>query len=201
MNMRVLSAAALSLLPLAALAAEAVETAQVVSVTPNYARGSAPRQECWTEQQPVTTQAPAQSSGKDYTGAVIGGIAGAILGNQVGKGSGKTVATAAGAVTGAMVGDNMNNSGGTATAGTTYQPVERCRTVEGGGDTVTGYQVVYTHKGRQYMTDLTYDPGRCVYVNKSNAVVGGCSSSRPSGAAGSSPTYVPAAGQGYDYRY
>lgn len=42
-------------------------------------------------------------------GTVIGGIAGAIVGNQVGgRGDGKTAATALGAVTGAFVGNNMN---------------------------------------------------------------------------------------------
>lgn len=42
-------------------------------------------------------------------GTVIGGVTGAIIGNQVGgRGDGKAAATALGAVTGAMVGNNIN---------------------------------------------------------------------------------------------
>ncbi len=40
-------------------------------------------------------------------GAVIGGIAGAVVGNQIGGGSGRALATAAGAVGGAVVGNNV----------------------------------------------------------------------------------------------
>jgi uncharacterized protein YcfJ len=74
-----------------------------------------PRQECWNAQVPVRSS--------DYTGAVVGGIAGGILGNQVGGGNGKTVATAVGAATGAVIGDRMSSDS------TSYQTVQRCRTV------------------------------------------------------------------------
>jgi uncharacterized protein YcfJ len=80
-----------------------------------------PRQECWNEQVPV------QSGGQGYGGAIVGGIAGGILGNQVGGGNGKTVATAVGAATGAVVGDRM--AAQSASKGTSYQTVQRCRTV------------------------------------------------------------------------
>ena len=40
-------------------------------------------------------------------GTVIGGLAGAVVGNQFGKGSGKTAATALGAVIGAMTGNSV----------------------------------------------------------------------------------------------
>lgn len=80
-----------------------------------------PRQECWTEQVPV------QSNRQGYGGAIVGGIAGGVLGNQVGSGSGKTVATAVGAATGAVIGDRMASQGGS--QGTSYQTVQRCRTV------------------------------------------------------------------------
>ena len=75
-----------------------------------------PRQQCWNEQVPVA--AP------NYGGAVLGGIAGGILGNQVGGGNGQVVATAVGAVTGALVGDRL--SGGTQQS---YRTVQQCRTV------------------------------------------------------------------------
>ncbi|NEX63931.1 glycine zipper 2TM domain-containing protein [Noviherbaspirillum galbum] len=80
-----------------------------------------PRQECWNEQVPV------QTSSQGIGGAIVGGVAGGILGNQVGGGSGKTVATAVGAATGAVVGDRMAAQG--SARGTSYQTVQRCRTV------------------------------------------------------------------------
>lgn len=44
--------------------------------------------------------------------AIVGGIAGAILGNQFGRGSGKTLMTGAGAVGGAMLGSQLAQNAG-----------------------------------------------------------------------------------------
>jgi len=104
MSIKISSALALLALPLAVHATEF----QIVE---------RPRQECWNEQVPV------QSAGSDLGSAIIGGIAGGLLGNQVGGGNGRTVATAVGAATGAMVGNRMS------AGGTSYQTVQRCRTV------------------------------------------------------------------------
>lgn len=95
-----------------------------------------PRQECWNEQVPV------QSGNQGYGGAIIGGIAGGILGNQVGSGSGKTVTTAAGAATGAVIGDRM--AAKNASQRTSYQTVQRCRTVM----ERVRVPVEYEHSGR-----------------------------------------------------
>lgn len=45
--------------------------------------------------------------------AIVGGLAGAILGNQFGKGSGKTLMTGAGAVGGAVLGSKLADGQGT----------------------------------------------------------------------------------------
>ena len=42
-----------------------------------------------------------------YAGNIVGGIAGALLGSQVGRGNGKIAATAAGGILGAIVGGNV----------------------------------------------------------------------------------------------
>lgn len=47
------------------------------------------------------------NSGNSGTGAVAGGLAGALLGNQIGSGHGRTAATVAGAVGGALVGNEV----------------------------------------------------------------------------------------------
>ena len=52
-------------------------------------------------------RAPASTSG---AGAVVGGIAGAALGNQVGGGSGRKAATVLGAIGGALVGNNVEQT-------------------------------------------------------------------------------------------
>ncbi|MDB5930156.1 MAG: 17 kDa surface antigen [Polaromonas sp.] len=57
------------------------------------------------------TQQQAQGSG---AGALLGGVAGAVLGNQVGRGSGRSAATVVGAVGGAFAGNAIeknSNSG------------------------------------------------------------------------------------------
>jgi outer membrane lipoprotein SlyB len=47
------------------------------------------------------------SGGTSGAGAVIGGLAGAVAGNQVGSGSGRTAATVAGAIGGAAIGNRV----------------------------------------------------------------------------------------------
>jgi uncharacterized protein YcfJ len=104
---KILSSIAFIVLPLIASATE-------------YQTIERPRQQCWNERVPV------QSQGSGYGGAVIGGIAGGLLGNQVGGGNGRTVATAIGAATGAIAGDRI---AGRYPASTSYQTVQRCKTV------------------------------------------------------------------------
>ncbi len=51
---------------------------------------------------PIAAQAQ-----ESYAGNIVGGIAGALLGNQVGGGSGRVAATAVGGILGAIVGGNV----------------------------------------------------------------------------------------------
>ncbi|MES2912154.1 MAG: glycine zipper 2TM domain-containing protein [Pseudomonadota bacterium] len=63
----------------------------------------------------VRTQAPA---GNNAAGTIIGGIAGAVIGHQIGRGTGKDLATIAGGVGGAVAGNAIQrnaNGGGTVT--------------------------------------------------------------------------------------
>jgi uncharacterized protein YcfJ len=59
---------------------------------------------------------------RDYTGAVIGGVAGGLIGNQIGGGNGRTAATILGAGTGAVMGDHINRK-------RNQRVVRRCHTV------------------------------------------------------------------------
>ena len=84
---------ALSAVAVPALAAE--DFARVVASMPVIQAVTGPQQVCTPQQ--VTT--PGSKSG---AGAVIGAIAGGALGNQVGKGGGRAVATGVGLVGGAL---------------------------------------------------------------------------------------------------
>lgn len=68
------------------------------------------------EYMPVGTSA---STGPNILGAVVGGLAGAALGNQIGSGGGRTAATILGGVAGAAVGNQIarNSQGVTTQAG------------------------------------------------------------------------------------
>jgi len=92
-------------------------------------------------------------------------VAGGILGNQVGGGNGRTVATAAGAIAGAIVGDRMEDNNGRRAV--EEQPVQRCRTIDHWQTRNDGYAVTYEYRGHTYNTVLPYDPGRRLRVNVS----------------------------------
>lgn len=145
------------------------DTARVRSVEPQYETVQVPRNECssqWvSDPQPVVT-APQRS----YGGAIIGGVAGAVLGNQIGKGHGREAATAVGAIAGAVTGDRIDNAnGGGAVVGYQQQPreVTTCRTVNEVQNRLTGYRVTYEYRGRQSTVLMRRDPGPTLPVEVS----------------------------------
>lgn len=203
MRTRTLPILLVAMLPLGSYAADFTDTAEVISATPIYQQVSEPRQECWTET--TTTRQPAQQK-RSYSGAVIGGIAGAILGNQVGGGSGKNVATAAGAIGGAIVGDRIDNDGNQTTTASS-QPVQRCRTIESSREELTGYDVVYRYRGHDIRTTMPYKPGSTIQVGITALDARPISSNTTypenrdlHGSTGSSG-YRPAGNNNYDYRF
>jgi uncharacterized protein YcfJ len=145
------------------------DTARVRTVNPQYENVSVPRNDCtnqWvTEPQPV-------ASSRNYGGLALGGIAGAVLGNQVGAGRGRQAATALGAVIGALTGEQLANQNG---LGGGYQQasqqqqrqVQSCRTVNDVQSRLTGYQVEYEYRGQVYSTVTRENPGRTLPVRVS----------------------------------
>lgn len=156
-------------------AADYDDFAKVTNVTPQVEQINRPRQDCRTEYVQVNRQVPSREqphqAERSNGGAIIGGIAGAIIGNQVGRGNGRTAATAAGAVIGAISGDRIDNGSGSGQVVTetvtSEQPVQRCRTVDHWESRTTGYSVSYEYKGRSYTAVLPYDPGTRLKVNVS----------------------------------
>jgi len=151
-----------------ALAAHAdtyIDTARVHNVQPRYETVTVPRQECSSQ---WINESQRIEGRRGYGGAVIGGVAGAVLGNQVGKGHGREAATALGAVIGAFTGDRVANGG---RGGDRYEQVPRqvqtCQTVNELQQRLTGYQVDYEYRGQQFTALMPQDPGPRIQVRVS----------------------------------
>ena len=142
-----------------------VEYAQVVGVTPvvETYRVNNPVEQCWDER--VRTRSQASRS---RTPEILGGIIGAALGNQVGRGRGKDIATVAGAVLGASVGNDVKKRN-TQHRGSTYQVVQRCEVQDSYStqERVVGYDVAYKYNGQVFHTQMGQHPGKRIRVNVS----------------------------------
>ena len=174
MNRTALFAALLATAAFGAQAHTYTDNARVLGVEPQYDNVSVPRQECRRDW--VSEARPAGGGnygGRDYGGAVVGGLAGALLGNQVGRGHGREAATAVGAVIGAFTGDDLANRGRWEQP---YEPVTRevtaCRTVSDVQSRIVGYRVEYEYRGQRFSTLMQDQPGAYVPVRVSVEPVG-----------------------------
>ena len=159
------------LLAIATVAAHAqtiVENATVVAVEPQYQQVRVPRQECSRQ----LVDEPHRVGGPDYGGAVIGGVAGALIGNQVGRGHGREAATAVGAVLGAFTGHNIANRDRWERTEVVAREVVACRDVDDVQSRLVGYQVTYDLHGQQFTALLRDAPGRTLPVRVSVEPVG-----------------------------
>ncbi len=135
-----------SLLCLSTVGASAQEVGQVTSRTPVYQQVAMPRQTCT----PSAAVVPAQNSGG---GALIGAIAGGLIGSQFGGRDNRGIATMAGVIGGAVIGDRAETQNNTPIATTT------CTTQTVYENRLVGYNVVYEYAGRQYQVQWPQDPG------------------------------------------
>ena len=164
-----------ALLATTAVAANAntyYDNARVSNVEPRYESVRVPRQEC-TNQWVNEPRETRRVGGREYGGAVIGGVAGAVLGHQIGGGHGRDAATAIGAVLGAFTGDRLANRD---RWDQPEQPAARevttCRAVDDVQTRITGYQVTYEYRGQQFTTLLNENPGQFLKVRVSVEAVG-----------------------------
>ena len=130
---------ALALLSIGALAC-AQEIGKVISSVQVIQQVAVPRQVCSQEQAPVQPN-------KSGAGAAMGAIAGGVLGNQIGGGSGKTAATMLGIFGGAILGNNIEGAPAPQT-----QTVQNCTTQNVFENRVMGYNVTYEFNGKQYLS-------------------------------------------------
>lgn len=150
----------LSILILAALSttAFAQEMAKVISSVQVIQQVAVPHQVCNQQQVAVEGQ-------KSGAGAAMGAIAGGVVGNQVGGGSGRAAATALGLLGGAILGDRIEGA-----PAPQVQNVQSCHTETTYENRVVGYNVTYEYAGKQYMVQLPRDPGATLPINVTPAV-------------------------------
>lgn len=138
-----------------------VKYAKVVSVDPVRSTVNNPKQVCHDET--VTHTAPPKDEHR-VAGTAIGAVVGGLLGNQVGGGKGKTLATVAGAVGGGYAGNRIqaNKQHGQVTSS-----VERkCETVNNSTTKIAGYDVRYEYNGVTRTVRMDHDPGDRVQVQE-----------------------------------
>ncbi len=134
--------------------------AKVIKAEPIYETVSRtiPHQQCWHE-----TVRYQEGHSNSPTGAILGGLIGAAIGNEVGhRKRNKQVGAVAGALLGASVGHDLGRREGHSRYGTE----QRCETIH---DTVyeqqlTGYQVTYKYKGKRYSLWTDRHPGDRIKV-------------------------------------
>ena len=166
-----------ALLATTAVAAQAhtyFDNARVSNVEPRYENVRVPRQECnnqWVNE-PREPRESRRSGVREYGGAVLGGVAGAVLGHQVGGGHGRDAATAIGAVLGAFTGDRLANRGRWDEPEQATREVTSCRDVEDVQSRINGYQVTYEYRGQQFTTLMNENPGPFLKVRVSVEPVG-----------------------------
>ena len=111
-----------------------------------------PYEECWDERVPVRRNHHRRNNNNGL-GTLIGGVAGGILGHQVGGGRGKTVATIGGAIIGSLVGNNLSNRNynDNGYEYVTYETRRRCKTHynESSERKFVGYKNVGHYQGRK----------------------------------------------------
>ncbi|MBB3228396.1 uncharacterized protein YcfJ [Luteibacter sp. Sphag1AF] len=135
---------------------------RVVSVDPVREAASAPRQECHDEV--VTTRAPVKDQ-HQIAGTAIGAVAGGLLGNQIGGGKGRTLATVAGAVGGGYAGHEIQER--RQETNTVSSTRRRCTTVQGSSDQrVVAYDVKYEYNGVTRTVRMDHDPGDRVEIQE-----------------------------------
>ena len=159
--------ALIALLATAAAGAQAetyVDNARVRSVDPQYENVAVPRNECTSQ---WINEPRRVAGGPNYAGVAVGGLAGALLGNQVGRGHGREAATAVGAVVGALAGDRLGRRDNWDRYDEVPREVASCHTVNDVQTRIAGYRVSYEYHGQLYTTMMRENPGPALPVRVS----------------------------------
>lgn len=140
--------------------------AEVVAVKPVKETVKTPRQVC--RDVTVTKRKPVKDEHR-IVGTATGAVVGGVLGNQVGGGRGKKIATVAGAVGGGYAGNKAQQH---IQQNNTYTTTERrCNTEYDISEKIAGYDVSYEQGGQVRTIRMDYDPGRRVQLDDQGRVL------------------------------
>ena len=140
--------------------------AEVLDVQPIKKTIRTPRQECHDET--ITHTRPVKDEHR-VAGTALGAVVGGLLGNQVGGGRGKTVATVAGAAAGGYAGNKVQQG---MQERDTYTTVEqRCRTVTDTSEKIEGYKVKYRLQDKVDTVRMDHAPGDRIPVKDGQLVL------------------------------
>jgi uncharacterized protein YcfJ len=153
---KILSAALLSAVAMSATVEARTINAPVVRVTPVTAQVAVPEEVCRDER-----VVRSRKSHSDTAGTVVGAIIGGALGNQVGKGDGRTAATVGGAIIGGAVGRNVDRRNNQPE---NYVEYERVCYTQNRWETQRMYDVTYRYRGRLVTDRFDRHPGRFVTI-------------------------------------
>ena len=142
--------------------------AKVIAVDPitQAVSQQIPHQQCWTER--VRYQGSSDGY-RSNTAAIFGGIIGAAIGNNLGRGNhrdNRNIKTVAGGLLGAAIGGDIGARSRSRTAPAEYRNEQRCDTEyeTRWEQKVVGYNVTYRYQGETYNTRMDYDPGNKIRV-------------------------------------
>lgn len=119
-----------------------------------------PEHRCWVEREQV---APEAQRNANVPGALVGALIGGVLGHQVGGGAGKDLATVGGVVAGAAIGNQVGRNNDPQPAQT--RDVQRCRDIPSQARPEF-WDVTYNFRGLDHQVQLTAPPGPSVTVNE-----------------------------------
>lgn len=146
-----------------AAADNGVKYGRVVSVDPVRQSVNTAQRVCRDE---VVSHTAPPSDQHQIAGTAIGAVAGGLLGNQVGSGKGRTLATVAGALGGGYAGKKIEE--GHQQGQVTSSVERRCNTVNQPGDAskIVAYDVRYEYNGVTRTVRMDHDPGDRVQVQE-----------------------------------
>ena len=140
--------------------------AEVVAVKQIKKTVKTPRQEC--RDVTVTKRKPIKDDNR-IVGSAVGAVVGVLLGNQVGGGNGKKIATVAGAVGGGYAGNKTQEH---LQQNNTYTTTERrCNTAYDTSEKIAGYDVTYELGGKVRTVRMDEDPGRRLPLDDQGRVI------------------------------
>lgn len=135
------------------------EFAEVLAVEAVTETTRTPREEC--SDVVVNEQAPVKDSNR-IAGTAIGAVAGGLIGNQIGGGSGRTVATVAGAAAGGYAGNRVQKN--LQEKNTVSRVETRCKTVYDSQTKTIGYDVRYRLGDKEGQVRMEQKPGERIPV-------------------------------------